>query len=453
MPGGGNMQNHLRQMVERSSAELLKRQDNTNEGLLFLGNPHLAFPRLLYEDPVLEPVDRNVWAAIKLHASDGQMTAFPTYDELCLRCNVKSKGTIARSLAILRAMRWLTVCVSKLRDKRGRVRGSIYALHDEPLQLADTLELDSNYLDWLREAANNHYHNRVKAVAGIMLAGMQDRLHQGIDITAPESPTARRQQSLESIQLLFRQGLAERKGKALPDSDKAKLTNMAFFGANAFSIHAMNQNQSLLTTEKSPEADQVQSLNPVPEHPETVLAPSSTIEPSCSFIELRNSSNNKNTTTTTHAKPPDTTDYPVQLDQNSRALVRMQLATLPENLRQGVLDALAAKLDAISRGISKPLSYGVLPYTRKLCELAMTGRLNPIPKPEQGNHTSADTNTELKLLMNEMSILVGDIRHAEMMLQASGYEDPQLADKRQRYFVLKKRADEIRNRGVHSVNT
>lgn len=106
------MQNHLRQMVERSAAELLKRQDNTNEGLLFLGNPHLAFPRLLYEDPILEPVDRNVWAAIKLHASDGQMTAFPTYDELCLRCNVKSKGTIARSLAILRAMRWRAIVKS-----------------------------------------------------------------------------------------------------------------------------------------------------------------------------------------------------------------------------------------------------------------------------------------------------------------------------------------------------
>ncbi|WP_308873979.1 helix-turn-helix domain-containing protein [Thiothrix subterranea] len=102
---------------------------------------------MLYEDPILEPLERNVWAIIKLHAMDGNsVTAFPTYEELMLRCQVGSKATISRALAILRATRWLTICKSKLRDGKGRVRGNIYALHDEPLQLAETLALDSDYL-------------------------------------------------------------------------------------------------------------------------------------------------------------------------------------------------------------------------------------------------------------------------------------------------------------------
>ena len=174
------MHHYLLQMIERSQATLvMKAGKSAQDGLLFLGNPQLVFPRLLFDDPVLEPVDRNVWAVIKLHAADGDsVTAFPTYEEIMLRCNIGSKATVSRSIAILRACRWLTVCKARLRDAKGRVKGNIYALHDEPLQLAETLELDDTYLHFLQETAQHKQnpHPRAIGVAATVLQDMQSQV-------------------------------------------------------------------------------------------------------------------------------------------------------------------------------------------------------------------------------------------------------------------------------------
>lgn len=201
------MMSYLQQMIERSSITLKEKgyDKPANEGLLFLGNPQLVFPRLLFEDPVLEPVDRNTWAAIKLAAADGDsVTAFPSYRELMLRCNVGSKATISRSISILRSTRWLTVCKARLRDVGGRVRGNIYALHDEPLQLVEVLVLDSGYIKWLEETSTGKHtsHPRAMAVAGAVLRDMQVQLRAGEDITALEMPIPRRMQAMESAALI-----------------------------------------------------------------------------------------------------------------------------------------------------------------------------------------------------------------------------------------------------------
>ncbi len=193
---------YLQQMIDRSGAALLGRDAKVTEGLLFLGNPQLVFPRLLFEDPILEPVDRNVWAAIKLHAADGDaITAFPSYEELMLRCNIGSKATVARSISILRACRWLTVCKSRLRDAMGRVRGNIYALHDEPLQLVETLGLDDHYLKWLAETAEGKHtpHPRAIALANQILQDMQDQVQAGEDITQLRPPMERRTEAMLAI--------------------------------------------------------------------------------------------------------------------------------------------------------------------------------------------------------------------------------------------------------------
>ena len=105
-------------------------------GLLFLSAWHEAMPALVHLDPVLDPVDSRVFAVLWIWAKQQGRgtTAFPTYDYLLQRCNIQSRATLARSLAILRLTRWITLC-RRVRD-RGRNRGNIYALHDEPLPLA-----------------------------------------------------------------------------------------------------------------------------------------------------------------------------------------------------------------------------------------------------------------------------------------------------------------------------
>ena len=112
------------------------------DALLFLGNWHHAFPALVVEDPVLEPVDKLVWMVVYRSAhGTGSKAVFPSYADIARRANVSSSSTVSRAIAILRATRWLSLC-ARSRDANGRFAGNVYALHDEPLPLADALHLD-----------------------------------------------------------------------------------------------------------------------------------------------------------------------------------------------------------------------------------------------------------------------------------------------------------------------
>jgi hypothetical protein len=362
------MQAYLQQMVERSSSTLLDRDGKPSaEGLLFLGNPQLVFPRLLFEDPVLEPVDRNVWAAVKLAAASGDsVTAFPSYRELMLRCNVGSKATIARSISILRSTRWLTVCKARLRDANGRVRGNIYALHDEPLQLAETLELDDYYIDWLEGSADGKHtrHRRAIAIAGRVLADMRAQLRAGEDITQLEMPIPRRIQAMESAALTV---IGEK-----PSSP--------FFALSAESIMEIADGcylkaKTLLSNNK---IDQVQLVYPAKNAPETLSTV--TVPRSSKYLKKEeNTTTDPVVTTEVGGSIATVLAWPTNLTSNDKGLVRLQLGTIPHQHHQPVLDALAAKLSAIADGKAQPFRFGILPYARKLCELAVAGKLNPVP--------------------------------------------------------------------------
>ena len=114
----------LRTLIEASLGRFEESADNArSDSLQFLGNRHTAFPILVVQDPVLEPVDKLVWMAIKLQAETGGSTAFPTYDAIRKTANIASKSTVARAIAVLRATRWLTLC-ARLREHSGRFRGN-----------------------------------------------------------------------------------------------------------------------------------------------------------------------------------------------------------------------------------------------------------------------------------------------------------------------------------------
>jgi len=163
----------------------------TVDARLFLGNPHEACPARLVQDPVLEPVDKVVWLVIWQHGQiAGNNSAFPSYNTIARHANIASPATVSRAIALLRATRWLSVC-ARVRDGGGRFRGSVYALHDEPLPLADAMHLDSDYLGFVK-AARQHHHARVRKVADAVLASLDDDSKAGVDVPAPVSVTAQR---------------------------------------------------------------------------------------------------------------------------------------------------------------------------------------------------------------------------------------------------------------------
>ncbi|SEQ12895.1 Helix-turn-helix domain-containing protein [Rosenbergiella nectarea] len=143
-------------------------QSNEQSGLLFLGNAHDAVPRRLFLDSRLSPLDKMAWVMIRLYAQQNEGAVFPTYDEL--QCQLAlphsdkaSRETVSRALLMLRLTGWLSLC-KRVRDKSGRIRGNIYAQHDEPLGLFDAEYFDPGWLDAVADACR-HTNKTIRLTA------------------------------------------------------------------------------------------------------------------------------------------------------------------------------------------------------------------------------------------------------------------------------------------------
>ncbi|MBN3264426.1 STY4528 family pathogenicity island replication protein [Pectobacterium brasiliense] len=141
---------------------------NERSGLLYLGNVHDAVPRRLFLDSRLSPLDKTAWVMIRLYAQQNDGAVFPTYDELQLQlasphAEKASRETISRTLLMLRITGWLSLC-KRVRDEYGRVRGNIYAQHDEPLSCRDAETFDPGWLDLVARSCG-HKNKSVRMTA------------------------------------------------------------------------------------------------------------------------------------------------------------------------------------------------------------------------------------------------------------------------------------------------
>lgn len=320
---------------------------NTSDALLFFGNRHHAFPVVVVHDPILEPVDKLVWMVICQAAQGmGTKATFPSYADIARLANVSSTSTVSRAIAILRATRWLSLC-ARNREANGRFGGNVYALHDEPLPLADALHLDPGYMAFLEEAAG-HHHARVRRIVQAVSASLNQDIRSGKDVLAPVNPMERRLEALHAIQ---------RGG------------DRRYFSFNAEVIAGLAN--SGVRRDGSNQDQNSKAVKP---------------DPQKSKSALRSSSKYKNTTTTTPT-PTDSKDsareavslesliVPPRLKDNQRALAARYLGTIPVEHRQPVLDELAGRFLAEQHG-AKPV-YDELRYLHHLCAQVNRGGFVP----------------------------------------------------------------------------
>ncbi|AIN18414.1 STY4528 family pathogenicity island replication protein [Yersinia rochesterensis] len=141
---------------------------NEQSGLVFLGNVHDAIPRQLFLDERLSALDKMAWVMIRLYAQQNEGAVFPTYDELqqqlaAPHSDKASRETVSRTLLMLRLTGWLSLC-KRVRDNGGRVRGNIYAQHDEPVGFRDAEYFDPGWLDTVAQACR-HGNKSVRLTA------------------------------------------------------------------------------------------------------------------------------------------------------------------------------------------------------------------------------------------------------------------------------------------------
>lgn len=317
--------------------------------MLFMGNRHQAFPTLVVQDPVLEPVDKLVWMVIMLQAQvTGGSTAFPSYEYLARKTNVSSTSTISRAVAILRATRWLTLC-ARLREASGRFRGNVYALHDEPLPLVDALHLDPDYMKFLQQSLG-HHHARVRLVAKGVLDTIDEDIQEGIDICAQGHPLERRLQAAEAIQ---------------QDSPRR------YF---AFSATVMTRLRNVVGEDGADHRDQNSKVDGTERQ---IPNPQNSKSGSCSSYIYK-------TTTTEHvediknsgrAEGKSSLIYPKRLSDNQRELADRYLKSVPAAVRQPILDELEGRFRSEQKGM-KPV-YDEIRFLHFLCRASNKGEFVP----------------------------------------------------------------------------
>ncbi|MCP5407861.1 MAG: helix-turn-helix domain-containing protein [Chromatiaceae bacterium] len=314
--------------------------------MLFLGNRHHAFPTAVIKDPVLEPVDKLVWMVIMLGVQEtGGNTSFPGYSTIGSMANIASRATIARAIAILRATRWLTLC-RRVRTCSGRFCGNVYAMHDEPLPLADTCHLDTDYRTFLQKAAE-HTHGRVRAVAQGVLCSINEDAAMGRKVMDQPHPIERR---IESVVGSPKEG------------------HRRFF---SFTRTAVRQLRQELVTAQQTNHDHDQNLNTVK------ASHDQNMNTVCSSSYI-----NKKTTTETAMSKFDLVDedarplvYPRRLGESHRELADRFLAPLAPVQRQPILDELEGRLQAEQKGM-KPV-YDEISFLISLCNLTKQGKFQP----------------------------------------------------------------------------
>lgn len=418
----------LQALIDASIDALEQIDRSTNaEALLFIGNWNDALPRLLIHDPVLEPVDKIVWAVIKTCTDPRRGTAFPNYATIARLANVSAEGTITRALAILRVTRWLSLC-GRARDRKGRFRGSVYALHDEPLPLSDALHLDPEYLAFTHRSAS-HSHARVAMVATGVLRSLELDVAEKKSSESESDPMTQRIEAQRLIQ--------HREDQASPGSSNSATRCAAFSRSFATRFELLPEP----TSARSRPPDQAQILGSVlPRVLENLRAGHQPQNLSPPPDPHGGSSSKKIKTTTTTpdgvaetataesgvrrqvVEPVDDPELALQpyrwpdwLSANARHLALMELRRAPLALRQTVLDLLDQRQHDAAAGIADRLRHPIQ-YLRSLCQLAAAGRIEA-RTPSQPVETPAEQRA---LLLQQLQEAESDLRHWLRLIELAG---------------------------------
>nr|WP_310615668.1 STY4528 family pathogenicity island replication protein [Pantoea cypripedii] len=226
LPADSLIAHALEKMNARIAANPHCEAGKVRNGLLFLGNVHDAIPRRLLLDTRLSPLDKTAWMMIRLYAQNNEGAVFPTYDELQLQLASPGKGkasreTVSRVLLMLRITGWLSLC-KRVRDDSGRVRGNIYAQHDEPVSFRDAELLDPRFLDTVASACLSK-NITISQTARKVLEEIKhdpDMRHYHTHLTLIEARLANPQMVVKQLSSVSEPGYKSRRNpQENPDSD------------------------------------------------------------------------------------------------------------------------------------------------------------------------------------------------------------------------------------------
>ncbi len=362
LPADSLIAHALEKMHTRLAAKPRHEDGKVRSGLLFTGNIHDAMPRRLLLDTRLSPLDKMGWMMIRLYAQTNEGAIFPTYDELQLQLASPGRGkasreTVSRVLLMLRITGWISLC-QRVRDNHGRVRGNIYAQHDEPLTFRDAELLDPRYLDTVAEACLSK-NKTISETALLVLNEIKldpTMRHYRSHISMLETRMGYAQ---NGSQMAGRQEVMIGAAQLSSDSEPGK--NRGTTKANKLSSESepsKKQDQKTLSSEselpvKSSGSDRVRK----PNH----------------YVRSFTQSVNKNT----YVLP---TALMKIVSQDEHSMLTSQLSALPDELSSQILTAFAEMMS--KKQLSNPVG-----WMFTMLKKAREGALKPLPQGPQKTQT------------------------------------------------------------------
>ena len=194
LPGGRAQAEHggiqaetrdLQQLVKLALRQRKHRRPGQQANpLLFLAPNVPPLPASLFDDKTLTHRDKLVWLNLRLRVGDSRHDrTLPGVRELAQRTGIGSKDTIARSLAMLRCRRYLSVCATAWHSG-GRKVGTAYALHAPRLLVADAIFLDAEYLGFV-DNLRDHASARLRNAASDEIVALSDLFSATFSGTQP----------------------------------------------------------------------------------------------------------------------------------------------------------------------------------------------------------------------------------------------------------------------------
>ncbi|CBL45349.1 hypothetical protein HDN1F_35530 [gamma proteobacterium HdN1] len=359
-------------------------------GLVYLGNVHDSIPRLLVLDQSLRLEERCVWQVMRVGIHDpARPASLLKQSELAEQCSVDTK-TIRRYLHALRATRWITRCAMV------HGRGTVWALHDEPLSLADTQLLDPGYLQFINECARSK-HKRLQDLGQSVLDMLEADIAYGHDSSQPATQIEQAAKRLDALAKTPRKTSSGSFFAAFPgsqsDQKRSNFERREIFPVDNsrtnFPItHLSTGKISLSSQDKFPYGDNLSCSSS--KNNKYIYKNTTTTNTDLDKTNTREdnfSSTDKLSSPSPKFQPPqplqpphwaDQLNWPKALREREKQHALAILTSPQMNLEsaQFLLNYLSDRLTAAQRGEAKPLSNCVA-YLSKLAEKHRSGDLQP----------------------------------------------------------------------------
>ncbi len=332
------MQNTISESIKRLSQQIASELEriakepqnevNPTDSLVYIGNWQDAIPRSIWVDKNLDPIDVRSWGVIRTQAIH-RSAVMLSLNKLLKEKLDYSSATLSRVIFILRLTRWISLC-SQLRTEQGRFKGNIYAIHDAPITLSDSIYLDEEYLNFV-EKQTTHKNEKIRQLANSIWQSLDESMNTDLGFfqhsNLPETVS-------DSLQIMTTNSHVHILN--MDENDQ----NNPIYNLNMdkkHRVHILNMAGKKYENEENQQLDiHVQNLNMVP-------ICSSSSSSGFNFKE-KTTTNSVGISKTENKKIQENLMYPKEFNKNEIKLAEIWLEKVESELRQDFLDETAAQI-------------------------------------------------------------------------------------------------------------